>query len=236
MATGPVLTSSLMPRGLTRVRNALTFSSLPVISTVYVLGETSITRPPEYLHHPEDLFPGLFVCIDLDQHHLPGHVLHIPKINDLYHVYQLVELLQDLFEDASLPVVTIVIAETVGSRVSATHRLSMLKPLPLKSPATRARTPNSFSTRTDMVCLTYPPSHEHHLVERCACRYHRIDAFLGVDMHVDERRSSVGEGLLEDLVHFLFVALSRIPRLHKPRPVSRNRAYIGARSRSIVFS
>src|SRR5881628_2744438 len=41
--------------------------------------------------------------------------------------------------------------ETVGSIVSATERLSMLKPRPLKSPATRARTPNSFSTRTEMV-------------------------------------------------------------------------------------
>src|SRR6266576_1337728 len=34
---------------------------------------------------------------------------------------------------------------------SPTDRLSMLKPRPLKSPATRARTQNSFSTRTEMV-------------------------------------------------------------------------------------
>src|SRR5207245_1625301 len=35
---------------------------------------------------------------------------------------------------------------------SATDRPSMLNPRPLKSPATRARTPNSFSTSTEMVC------------------------------------------------------------------------------------
>jgi hypothetical protein len=45
-----------------------------------------------------------------------------------------------------------VMVETVGSRVSATHRLSMLKPLPLKSPATRVKTPNSFSTKRVMTC------------------------------------------------------------------------------------
>src|SRR5689334_13401284 len=42
--------------------------------------------------------------------------------------------------------------DTVGSSVSATDRLSMLKPRPLNSPATRASTPNSFSTRTEMMC------------------------------------------------------------------------------------
>src|SRR5207253_9600417 len=40
--------------------------------------------------------------------------------------------------------------DTVGSSVSATDRLSMLKPRPLNSPATRASTPNSFSTRMEM--------------------------------------------------------------------------------------
>src|SRR5262252_3775127 len=52
----------------------------------------------------------------------------------------------------SSPRVTRVMRETVGSRVSATDRLSMLKPRPLNKPATRASTPNSFSTRTEMVC------------------------------------------------------------------------------------
>src|SRR5262249_44153362 len=42
--------------------------------------------------------------------------------------------------------------DTVGSSVSATDRLSMLKPRPLNRPATRARTPKSFSTRTEIVC------------------------------------------------------------------------------------
>src|SRR5690349_14198219 len=41
--------------------------------------------------------------------------------------------------------------ETDGSRVSATVRLSMLNPRPLNKPATRASTPNSFSTKTEMV-------------------------------------------------------------------------------------
>src|SRR6266446_10608784 len=40
--------------------------------------------------------------------------------------------------------------DTVGSSVSATDRLSMLKPRPLNRPATRASTPNSFSTRMEM--------------------------------------------------------------------------------------
>src|SRR5678815_435154 len=42
--------------------------------------------------------------------------------------------------------------ETLGSMVSATERLSMLKARPLNNPATRASTPNSFSTRMEMVC------------------------------------------------------------------------------------
>src|ERR1700745_488412 len=42
--------------------------------------------------------------------------------------------------------------DTVGSSVSATERLSMLNPRPLKSPATRESTPNSVSTRTEMTC------------------------------------------------------------------------------------
>ena len=40
----------------------------------------------------------------------------------------------------------------VGSAVSATQRLSMLNPRPLKRPETFASTPNSFSTRTEMMC------------------------------------------------------------------------------------
>src|SRR5215475_1149313 len=41
--------------------------------------------------------------------------------------------------------------DTDGSSVSATVRLSMLKPRPLNNPATRASTPNSFSTKIEMV-------------------------------------------------------------------------------------
>ena len=53
----------------------------------------------------------------------------------------------------SSPRVTIVMREALGSCVSATVRLSMLKPRPEKRPATRARTPNLFSTRTEIVCF-----------------------------------------------------------------------------------
>jgi hypothetical protein len=48
--------------------------------------------------------------------------------------------------------VTIVIIYMVGSSVGATERLSILNPRPLKSPATLERTPNLFSTVTEMIC------------------------------------------------------------------------------------
>src|SRR5262245_13449523 len=51
----------------------------------------------------------------------------------------------------SSPLVTSVMREREGSSVLATVRLSILNPRPLKSPATRARTPNSFSTRIEIV-------------------------------------------------------------------------------------
>jgi hypothetical protein len=52
-----------------------------------------------------------------------------------------------------------VMAEAVGSRVSDTPRLSILKPLPLKRPAIRARTPNSFSTKRVITCRIIPKLH-----------------------------------------------------------------------------
>jgi len=54
----------------------------------------------------------------------------------------------------SSPRVTSVMRDIVGSSVSATVRLSILKARALKRPATRERTPNSFSTRTEIVCRT----------------------------------------------------------------------------------
>ena len=54
---------------------------------------------------------------------------------------------------SKLVLVNPVIVETEGSRVSPTQRLSILNPLPLKSPETRARTPNSFSTSREITCL-----------------------------------------------------------------------------------
>jgi len=44
-----------------------------------------------------------------------------------------------------------VILDAEGSLVGATFRLSMLNPRPLNMPAIRARTPNLFSTRTEIV-------------------------------------------------------------------------------------
>ena len=51
----------------------------------------------------------------------------------------------------SSPLVTTVIRETAGSMVSATDSDSMLNPRPENSPATRLKTPNSFSTMTEIV-------------------------------------------------------------------------------------
>ncbi len=52
---------------------------------------------------------------------------------------------------ASSPLSTIVIRESEASWVGATLSESMLKPRPEIMPATRARTPNLFSTRTEIV-------------------------------------------------------------------------------------
>src|SRR5271168_2443530 len=54
----------------------------------------------------------------------------------------------------SSPDETNTIRDTVGSRGSSlTVRDSILKPRLENRPATRAKTPNSFSTRTDIVCF-----------------------------------------------------------------------------------
>src|SRR3989337_3893541 len=87
----------------------------------------------------------------------------------------------------SFPLVTIVILDTDGSKVSATLRDSILKPLPLKSPETLERTPNSFSTRTDIVCRIYIFSlYQQHLAKRLTRRDHGEYAFLRVDLEVHE--------------------------------------------------
>src|SRR5215210_3042104 len=51
----------------------------------------------------------------------------------------------------SSPLVTSVIREREESSVFATVRPSILNPRPLNKPTTRARTPNSFSTRIEIV-------------------------------------------------------------------------------------
>src|SRR3989304_5196485 len=88
----------------------------------------------------------------------------------------------------SLPEVTIVMLETVGSSVSATDSDSMLNPLPENRPATRLKTPNSFSTRTEMVWrIDSPParSHEQHLRERRPRGHHRVDHLVLILVYVD---------------------------------------------------
>src|SRR3990170_5123996 len=87
----------------------------------------------------------------------------------------------------SSPVVTIVMRDTNGSVVSATQRLSMLNPLPEKSPAILARTPNSFDTKTDIVCLTDNSfSQEKHFIQRLSGRNHRVNALRGVNHKIHE--------------------------------------------------
>src|SRR6185436_18665837 len=83
---------------------------------------------------------------------------------------------------------TIVMREISGCSVSPTARESMLNPRRENSPATRARTPGLFSTRTDKVCLVIGVSlqvvvveggphvaGEHDLVVAGARGHHRPD-------------------------------------------------------------
>src|SRR3989304_383803 len=80
----------------------------------------------------------------------------------------------------SSPVVTIVMRDTNGSVVSATHRLSMLNPLPEKSPAILARTPNSFDTKTDIVCrLLLEKKQDTHIIQRARCEEHTSERRSG---------------------------------------------------------
>src|SRR5688572_31286896 len=53
---------------------------------------------------------------------------------------------------ASSPLRTVVMRDSDASWVGATLSESMLKPRPENMPETRARTPNLFSTRTEIVC------------------------------------------------------------------------------------
>src|SRR4030042_1387981 len=102
----------------------------------------------------------------------------------------------------SWPEVTIVMRETVGSSVSATVSDSMLNPLPENRPATRLKTPNSFSTRTDMVWrIDSPParSNEQHLREGRPRGHHRVDHLVRIRDDVDEGRAGRGESFPEDI-------------------------------------
>src|SRR5512134_1567818 len=103
----------------------------------------------------------------------------------------------------SFPEVTMVIRETFGSVVSATQRDSMLNPRPENSPATRLKTPNSFSTSTAMVWRIAPSplsarSDQQHLRQRRPRGDHRVHHLAGIDRHVDQHRPFRGEPLLQD--------------------------------------
>src|SRR5262249_26769325 len=93
-----------------------------------------------------ELAAGLLVGAHLDEHELALDVLRLREVADLDHADELVQLLLHLLENL---VVAARDERDAGHR--RTDRLSMLKPRPLNSPATRASTPNSFSTRIEMM-------------------------------------------------------------------------------------
>src|SRR6478735_11009102 len=120
----------------------------------------------------------------------------------------------------SSPDVTIVICDIEGSSVGATERLSILKPLPLNSPAMRESTPNLFSTVTKMMCsmlgcqnrvfilwsrlgraalllLQLRRILQNHLVIATAGGNHWIDVFEGMRRHVDDYRPLGRDGFLQ---------------------------------------
>ena len=55
------------------------------------------------------------------------------------------------FQGMDRPAVNNVNLEWEGFSVSATQRLSILKPIAVKSPETRAKTPGSLSTKIDII-------------------------------------------------------------------------------------
>src|SRR3972149_12131446 len=122
----------------------------------------------------------------------------------------------------SSPLVTIVICEVDGSTEGPTEMLSILKTLPLKSPATRDSTPNLFSTRILIMCcetdIRYPlcqkyrvllnlPAFcifsrfffflrcEYHIAIAAAGRYHRVYILFRFDNKVYYNRSFNTDGL-----------------------------------------
>src|SRR5437764_3128912 len=94
--------------------------------------------------------------------------------------------------------------DTVGSSVSATHRLSMLNPRPLNRPATRASTPNSFSTSTESVCCCLVKSVTEALTRGGLRRLRRCRAMPG-----ENRHHAILAGELELLNALLFELLFR---------------------------
>src|SRR6266481_793728 len=156
IATRPVRTISTIPSGFKSSRMASIFSRLPVISTMYECGETSITLPRKmstmFMSSPR-VRPSAVTLMSTSSRSTCSVSL---KSDTRMIETSLFSCFVICSTTASSPVVTSVMRDTVESSVSATERLSMLKPRPLKRPATRERTPNSFSTSTDIVCRIAP--------------------------------------------------------------------------------
>src|SRR5262245_37756535 len=152
IATRPVRTISLMPIGFRSSISASILSSVPVTSMTYERRDTSMILPRKMSTmltiSPRDRSSTATFTSTSWRSTWAVSV----KSMTLMTAISLFSCFSICSSTWSSPRVTSVMRETVGSMVSATERLSMLKPRPLKSPATRARTPNSFSTRMEMVC------------------------------------------------------------------------------------
>src|SRR5512139_2743081 len=151
IATVPVRTNSLMPMGFMSSTKAAIFFSSPVTSMVKVWGLESRTLPLKISasRRTSTLFSrfGATLMRIISRSTWSNSVRSTTLMTSmsLLSCFVICSITQ------SSPEVTIVMIEIWGSMVSPTERLSMLYPLPLKSPATLERTPNLFSTRTEIV-------------------------------------------------------------------------------------
>src|SRR3990172_7082593 len=90
----------------------------------------------------------------------------------------------------SSPLVTPVICAVDGSTDGPTEILSILKPLPLKSPATRDSTPNLFSTSILIMCcetdIRYPLCQKYRILLNlpALCIFSRFFFFLRREYHI----------------------------------------------------
>src|SRR3984957_20191750 len=93
---------------------------------------------------------------------------------------------------------TMVIRDSVGSRVRATVRLSMLYPRALKTPVIRISEPGLFSTSSEISCSMVPASHFHrlrsaqdHFIDRAARRHHWVDVLKRRHAYIQQVRAGL---------------------------------------------